>query len=67
MVEKEAYWDEFCKKWIAQKYITVNLKQTHIWPNKNEGKSEFFLLKNFFFFAFLGPHPRDMEVPRLGV
>ena len=23
--------------------------------------------KNFFFFVFLGPHPRHMEVPRLGV
>ena len=24
-------------------------------------------LKAFFFFAFLGPHPQRMEVPRLGV
>ena len=53
MVEKEAYWVEFCKKWIAQKYITVNLKQTLIWPNKNEGKSEsFFLKKKIFFLPF---------------
>ena len=47
--------------------VNGDLKLWNTWIIKFQRNKKTILKRNKPFFAFLGPHPQDMEVPRLGV
>ena len=47
-------------------YSSDNTGSLTHWPQQNSPKVLFYLIKNNFFCVFLGPHPQNMEAPRLG-
>ena len=54
--------------WAYRTPIPLSLWNSSLALDPNlEGSRRLSFLLSFFFFVFLGPHPRHMEVPRLGV